>query len=440
MNQYIKTIKDEISHLQTLSNKGELTSYDNNFYLRMIQRELGNLKYSFDAENDIRKNLFFPVSKEFLFLKNNKDYIKALDINHKNYYAIINGDDNYVMSCVDDRYVLITNKALLDYAKLLFCHLFETDGEFIISEIAQQTPDKCRTEYDVEKQIVDDDNSDWNFFLRISNSYENNIKKFYVGFVNKQEQKVILSGDNSIEIQIKNSESFTEYILKELVSKNIGNIDSIKSSFIDLLEELKNKIVPEIYKVLFFCEDFQIIDSVEYIEKIQKKRKKGDSISADQQQREQNHHEKIKQIYNIFKKNSGNQHYTALDLFNDYLKYTDIFYTRTYRQPFRAGEWLTRISSRIEKTDSIVKSNLQIIIRINALDKNLFSSYEDDLFKYFQDTIDKMVQLIKKHCNDESFVSAFTIQKEFKTDSNTDNFFKSKSKLEKILDDYVKSL
>lgn len=463
MNQNIEKIKKEISHLQELSNKGELTSRQRDLsFDNVILPLLDGLNFKFE---DINGNLFFKVNKEPLFRQNGQYAVGKRNKKRKNrpYYGIINTCEDYVISCVDDNYVLITNKDVLDYAKLLLCHLYECDGNYLVN-ICRQTFDKCTSDFDVMPALLDKQKDifskvksvrdvKWNFFIRVSNTYSHNVKKYYAGFVNDRDQKIILQDENGVSLTVKKGSNIGGGICRDIfdiiVDKNLGNLYTIYSNFISLLNSLDQFVLPEIFKVFIFCEDFEIKESVKYVEKINKEiNEKGENnVSADKKQRLSKHRNRLLNFSKLCKY-TYSSNYNAYDLFDELInsefiseadRCTDgeTFYSNYY-YPTKVGDWLQHILSRLNKMSSIVITNYEIIKRINALDNNLFSKLETDLYKYFQGTIDKMVQLIKKDCSDESFVSAFTIQKEFKKDCNPNSFFKAKAKLEKILNDNVK--
>lgn len=482
MKSEILYIKNIIGQLQELSNKEELSSSDFNKHYGEIKSVLENLDFDF-KENDSDKKesdsdaLFFHVMREFLYLKNNVRAVsrkKGKNLKPcKEFFAIVNVDEDYTISCVDDSYILVTNKQVLEYAKLLFCHLFETDGLYRVID-RDQTYDKSKADFDIvpdfdseSVKFSDDKRGEkWSFFLRISNNYKNNIKKYYAGFINKTgNKKVILTEENGITLTVKNirdyniNESIELLILKEIVSKNLGNLDQMKSDFIELLNRLDTLKIPQIFKTFFFCEDFKIKESVTYIEKINKEIKEGKVISADKQKRRACHEQKLKdfkQLSQIYKKD-----YTVYDLFTDYIECVfkeakaddkegkeerkliddntndnnETFHSRYYL-PVIVGKWLQTIEARIDKLQSVVLSNLDIIKRIAKLDLGLFLEFEDNLKKCYEDEVNQIYDEIDKNCIRSGKQKAGKCVDDFNNDISTENYFKTKKELNEILQRY----
>lgn len=454
----IQIIKREIAHLQELSNKGNLSSNDKLMsFNSVIRPALDRLKFDFTVTNG---DLFFPIHREPLFRRYN---IPAIGKKKKNqfcnYFGIINTKDDNVISCVDDDYVLVTNKEILEYAKLLLCHLYERDGRYSV-EICRQTFDKCKSDFDVMplfeqkndnfSNLKDVRGVEWTFFLRVSNTYSTNVKKYYAGFANDKGQKVILKDENGVSLTIKNDRNIGNSISRDffdiIIDKNLGNLNKMQTNFIYLLRDLNSLKIPDIFSVFVFCEDFEIKESVIYVEKINKeiKDKGNNNISADKKSRRQKHFDKLRDFFKLCKYNNGSN-YTAYDLFETFIhsefikeedKQTDgeTMYSNYY-YPVKVGVWLQNILQRLNKISSIVISNYEIIKRINAVESKWFSSFENDLNDYLKKTIEKKVKLVKECCNDKAFVTAFTIQEEFTKNCSPDSFFKAKAKLGKLLND-----
>jgi hypothetical protein len=175
---------------------------------------------------------------------------------------------------------LVTNSYVLEYAKLLLCHLYEKDGDYNV-EICRQPCDKCKSDFDVMPQVSnivskmkDARGLEWNFFLRVSNTYSTNIKKYYAGFANKKGQKIILKDENGVSLTIKDGWNLGNSINRDLfdiiIDKDLGNLNKMQTNFINLLSDLNSLEIPEILKVFVFCEDFKIKENVSYLEKIDK--------------------------------------------------------------------------------------------------------------------------------------------------------------------------
>lgn len=433
------------------------------------------MKLHFDFKENVKGELFFGVRPENLYRPNNVEaFSKNKKGNHyKTFFAIVNTKEDYTISCVDDSYILVTNKQVLEYAKLLFCHLFETDGSYNVIDL-DQSEDRCKADFDIipdfdsESVKFSDDvrEEKWSFFLRISNNYKNNIKKYYAGFINKTgDKKVILTEENGITLTIKNirdyniNESIELLILKEIVSKNLGNLAQMKSDFIELLNRLDMHKIPQIFKTFFFCEDFKIKESVTYIEKIKKEIKEKKVISADKKKRRASHAQKLRDFAELCQ--IDKKEYTAYDLFSDYIKCVfkeakaeekeakkeskliddntndnnETFHTRYYL-PVKVGKWLQTIESRIDKILSVVLSNFDIIKRIAKLDLGLFQEFESNLKKCYEDEVNQIFDEIEKNCIRGGKIKAGKFVDDFNNDVSTENYFKTMKKLKEIRREY----
>lgn len=420
MNGYIQEIKKEILRLQGRANSGGYSQYDVDTSFRdIIKPILNKLNFSFSEPTH---ELFFPVTQDFLYRKN---HVRAVSRRKngkplKEFFAIVNFDEDYTISCVDDSYILVSHKNILDHSKILLCHLFEIAGEYEVIDF-DQPDDKCRADFDITPSSYsesatstrDERGETWNFFLRVSNTYYNNIKKFHVGFINKyRDKKVIFKDENSIELTLKKSkkqniidygledllsieppnDDLDQLLLKEIIRNDIGDLNKIINYFITLLNRLNGIIIPQIFKPLFFCEDFEIKDEVDYVEKINKEEKNNQGkISAAKRSRRDFHMQNLYRFANCCNFDDKINNYTVYDLFSDYISFADTM-NGPKTLPVNSGKWLQTIESRLEKIDNIVQSNIVVIKRIHALDSRLFISFEEDLKNYYIGVILQMLQ------------------------------------------------
>lgn len=291
------------------------------------------------------KEAFFPVREESVY----RDAFRAKKI--PGYKALVNGNDNNVLSVVSDGYHLLLNAEAVKFADDIIRSVFSgsTLMDFECFNLYMpKSKASCRIDLILPnsyRRLFDMSNEEWIPFVRITNSYNRTTTlKYEIGFCRFICLNGAIFGKMSIQISINHSKyNFTSDVYRQIEEqkRRLGNIDSLWSLFEKKMTALKNISLPVSCALPIYCKVFDIKKGRETISPAQK----------------QILYDKAQQIINAGKEyfsELGNNAYAMMNVLTDYASFPAWStgtgnYVGGYQR--KVGQWVDEFLVEAKKDD-----------------------------------------------------------------------------------------
>ena len=238
----------------------------------------------------------------------------------KDYRAVVNIDEGYVISVVTNNYHLVTNRQAYDIANHVVREMFTgasiNDFE-CFNVVMPQSKGSCRIDLIMpsSKESPFGDKSDpWTPFVRISNSYNKTLKLHYeIGFCRWICLNGVIFDQKGIDVSLSHSTKISEEKIIKQIKKQAGRLQSVQDMWNEL--KLKLNLLREIemtssMALPMFCRAFNIT-----IDKKEIKQPKKDELRAKAKL--------VKKLSEDYFKEMGNNAYAIFNVLTDYATYPD---------------------------------------------------------------------------------------------------------------------
>lgn len=277
---------------------------------------------------------FFDVGLKDLQVFIGKEWQKV-----KGYRAVVNFDDEEVISIVTNKYHLVTNLEAYNIAdhvvKVLFPGASLNDFE-CYNLVMSQSKGSCRMDLIIpssKESPFGDESDPWTPFVRISNSYNRKIKLHYeIGFCRWICLNGVIFNQKGIDVSLNHSTKISKDKIIDQIRQQAIELKSVRGMWNELKRKLN--ILREIemtssMALPMFCRAF----NVKIDKKTIKERKKNELRAKAKL---------IKKLSEDYFKEMGNNAYAIFNVLTDYATYPDYApntYTTIHSNQRTVGNW-----------------------------------------------------------------------------------------------------
>jgi len=235
-----------------------------------MARNLSNQINSTEG-NDHYENLLFEVRLVKLKLDHKDDlFVKGLNNKPVNdYKAVVNLENEEILSVVSNRYDLIPNRTAIKEGKRLFRELtdIQKDGLQPFKVVASKRRTYCHVDFvNQNYNPIKFRQDTWLPFLRVTNSYNKTyLLRYQIGFVRSLCSNGLIFDEESIVLKKAHILNNGDFDIKAEVRKD--RFRELKNSFINSIEGLykynvpQKYVLPLTYKILAL--NFQVNSSID---------------------------------------------------------------------------------------------------------------------------------------------------------------------------------
>ena len=296
------------------------------------------------------KEAFFPVREECVY----RDAFRAKKI--PGYKALVNSNDDNVLSIVSNEYQLLLNVDAFEMADFVVRSVFDgvTLKDFECFNVHMpKSKASCRIDLIIPnkfRRLFGLRNESWIPFVRITNSY-NRTKtlKYEIGFCRWICLNGVIFGKMGIKISINHSSGAFYPDIENAINaqkKELGNIESLWEIFERKMTALRNISLPVSCALPIYCKVFDIKKGKETISPAQK----------------QILYDKAHQIINAGKEyfsELGNNAYAMMNVLTDYASFPAWStgsgnYVGGYQR--KVGQWVDEFLVEAKKDDFSLSS------------------------------------------------------------------------------------